>query len=244
MLGDILNKHGEKLDYNFFFGSENNRYILIIGNGLPGYIDHPLIDELCKKVSGEGLSVLSFSFSGNGNSQGRFTDSTISKRIEDLQKVISVVLQNGWRPMYAGHGLNSTIGVLASTIHEKIEFLVSMSGVLQTETYCQHLIEKESNYLGLENDPNTLDYKKIINELIEIKSIMPRARGIKIPWFLIHGSNDLTVPISDPQSLTEYNLSNPEIFEINGADHALSGKAIYEVSEVLINWLGRKIQIT
>ena len=83
--GRIPNEMGEILDYSYQSGAENNHYVLIIGHGLDGNKDTPLILELSNKVSNEGMSVLRFSFSGNGNSQGKYTESTISKGIIDLQ---------------------------------------------------------------------------------------------------------------------------------------------------------------
>ncbi len=238
MLGDIFNKNGEKLDYSFRLGSEKNRYLLIIGCGLPGYVDHPLVDEIAHNVSDEGLSVLSFSFSGNGNSQGRFLDSTITKRIDDLNSIISVSLQNGWRPIYAGHGLNSTVGVLTSVAENQIEYLISLGGVLNTKTFCKKMIE--INFLDQEK--NVSAYDKIIKEMNEVDSILPRAKGIKIPWLLIHAKNDNLVPLTDTESLMGNCEATRDIFQVEDSDHAFSGKAISEVSEILINWLGQRIQ--
>ena len=96
--GSIINEMGEALDYSYHSGAENNHYVLIIGHGLDGNKDTPLILELSNKVSSEGMSVLRFSFSGNGNSQGKYTESTISKGIIDLQAVITRVCEQGGRP--------------------------------------------------------------------------------------------------------------------------------------------------
>ena len=56
--GRITNEMGEVLDYSYQSGAENNHYVLIIGHGLDGNKDTPLILELSNKVSNEGMSVL------------------------------------------------------------------------------------------------------------------------------------------------------------------------------------------
>ena len=73
-------KWEKHLIISYHSGAENNHYVLIIGHGLDGNKDTPLILELSNKVSNEGMSVLRFSFSGNGNSQGKFTEKHNFKR--------------------------------------------------------------------------------------------------------------------------------------------------------------------
>ena len=89
--GNVINEAGEALDYTYHSGAENNHYVLVIGHGLNENKDTQLIAELSHKVSEEGMSVLRFSFSGNGNSQGQHGDYTISKGIKDLRTIVSAI---------------------------------------------------------------------------------------------------------------------------------------------------------
>ena len=75
----ITNSQSEILDYTFHNANSRTRDLLVIGHGVTGNKDRPLIMALAESVENEGLSVLRFSFSGNGFSGGDFRDCTISK---------------------------------------------------------------------------------------------------------------------------------------------------------------------
>ena len=85
--------------------------------------------------------------------------------------------------------------------------------------------------------------QEFVNEMLQIKSVLPRASGIQIPWLLIHGTNDDVVPISESQSLILNFEKARELIEIDGGDHLFSGTAINVVTDSVVDWLGRKLQV-
>ena len=56
------------LDYTFHDANSRTRDLLIIGHGVTGNKDRPFVVSLAEAVEEEGLSVLRFSFAGNGGS--------------------------------------------------------------------------------------------------------------------------------------------------------------------------------
>ncbi|MEP7153490.1 MAG: alpha/beta hydrolase, partial [Nitrospira sp.] len=83
MFGTIRNMEGEKIDYTFHRGDEGRKVIVVLGHGVTGNKDRPFIVALAEALSHDGIPTLRMSFSGNGDSEGRFEDSTISKEVED-----------------------------------------------------------------------------------------------------------------------------------------------------------------
>ena len=81
---EIMNHQGEKLDYTLHEAEKETNQLLVIGHGVTGNKDRPLIVALANAVAEKGIHALRFSFSGNGTSEGKFTDCCISKEIEDL----------------------------------------------------------------------------------------------------------------------------------------------------------------
>ena len=75
----IRNNSGEKIDYSFH--DSESETVVIIGHGVTGNKDRPLVVALGEGIAGSGISVLRFSFSGNGDSEGRFVDSTIWRSV-------------------------------------------------------------------------------------------------------------------------------------------------------------------
>ena len=91
MFGEIKNRHGERLDYTFHEGKEGSKSIVVIGHGVTGNKDRPFVVALGEGLAAAGFPALRFSFSGNGASEGKFTDSTISKEVDDLGAVLAVL---------------------------------------------------------------------------------------------------------------------------------------------------------
>ena len=234
--GRITNEMGEVLDYSYQSGAENNHYVLIIGHGLDGNKDTPLILELSNKVSNEGMSVLRFSFSGNGNSQGKYTESTISKRIIDLQAVITRVCEQGGRPIYLGHGSGATVGTMVGAKDTRIQLLVSLAGLVETKKFCINILNPESV-----NENNQLP-ENLKEDLKKIKSVYSQSAEIFIPWLLIHGSEDKIVPVTDSSSLLLNFEETRHLVDLPNADHFFSGETVSQVSGIIIDWLGKKIQ--
>jgi len=234
--GSIINEMGEALDYSYHSGAENNHYVLIIGHGLDGNKDTPLILELSNKVSSEGMSVLRFSFSGNGNSQGKYTESTISKGIIDLQAVITRVCEQGGRPIYLGHGSGATVGTLVGAKDTRIQLLVSLAGLAETKEFCMNIPNPESV------DDNSQLSENLKEDLKKIKSVYSLSASIMIPWLLIHGSEDKIVPVTDSSSLIANFEETRDLVELPNADHFFSGESVAQVSGIIIDWIGKRIQ--
>ena len=74
MLGEIKNRHGERLDYTFHEGEKGSKNIVVLGHGVTGNKDRPFVVALGEGLEAAGFPALRFSFSGNGASEGKFTD--------------------------------------------------------------------------------------------------------------------------------------------------------------------------
>ena len=88
MDAEIRNAQGERLDYTFHPADSNSPFTVIIGHGVTANKDRQFIETLGVCLAKAGIPALRFSFSGNGDSEGRFEDSCISKEVEDLGEVL------------------------------------------------------------------------------------------------------------------------------------------------------------
>ena len=61
----------------------------------------------------QGIMALRFDFSGNGQSQGLFAESTFSKQIREMQAAITILKDRGaTRIGLAGHSMGASVSVL------------------------------------------------------------------------------------------------------------------------------------
>ena len=96
---------GEVLDYTFHAGTEGSRHIAVLGHGVTGNKDRPFVVALAEGLAAAGIHALRFSFAGNGASEGRFADATISKEVggprrgaQRLGRLLGLLCrpQHGW----------------------------------------------------------------------------------------------------------------------------------------------------
>src|SRR5688572_12986102 len=127
MVTEIRNAQGQRLDYTYHHAREGARELVVIGHGVTGNKDRPFVVALAEGLAKAGIPSLRFSFSGNGTSQGKFTESTITREVADLGSVIDAIAER--QICYVGHSMGGAVGVLRAAQDQRIRALVSLAGM-------------------------------------------------------------------------------------------------------------------
>lgn len=238
----ITNPQGEILDYTFHDAGSRTRDLLIIGHGVTGNKDRPFVVALAQSVVSEGLSVLRFSFSGNGASGGDFRDATISKEVDDLKAVVTAAVANGFKVTYAGHSMGGAVGVLAAASDDRIRNLISLAGMVNTQAFYEREFGEETPDKGcMWEEPECPLSSKYKNDMYDISSVLKEASAVQVPWLLVHGDADDVVPIEDSREIFAAANEPKQLIEIPGANHVFSGEGEEPMVEAVISWLGEKL---
>ena len=243
MFGTISNSQGETLDYTFHEGAANARDVLVVGHGVTGNKDRPFVVALAEAVAAEGVPVLRFSFAGNGGSGGRFQDCTISKEVEDLKAVLGAVTEQGLRATYAGHSMGGAVGVLAAASDERILHLISLAGMVNTEAFYEREFGEETPDEGcMWEEPSCPLSSTYAADMKAIRSTAPKASEVKVPWLLVHGTEDDVVPVEDSREIFALAGEPKKLVEIPGADHVFSEEGQTPMIEAVLAWLGETLR--
>lgn len=238
MFGEIRNEHGECLDYTYHKGNGNR--IVVIGHGVTGNKDRPALIALAEGLAEAGISVLRFSFSGNGDSEGEFGESTISKEVADLGKVLDAL--EDYKICYVGHSMGGAVGVLRAAVDERIEVLVSLAGMVHTNEFAQREfgdVPPDKGFMWDEPDcPLSQTY---VDDMATIDSVAKQASKFGGPWLLVHGSEDDIVPIQDSIDILQYANEPTELLELPGVDHVFSGDGSPLMVEKVVAWIDQKL---
>ena len=238
MFGIIKNQTGETLDYTFHEGIAASRDMLIIGHGVTGNKDRPFVVALAEAVANAGIHTLRFSFAGNGSSEGEFPDCTISKEVEDLQAVLSKAVEHNYRVTYAGHSMGGAVGVLATAQDSRIQFLISLAGMVNTEKFYETEFGEEIEGEGcMWEDSNYPLSCKLADDLRAIQSTAPQAAQISVPWLLVHGTTDDVVLIDDSREAYSLASEPKKLVEIAGANHIFSESGLQPMIDAVTTWL-------
>ncbi|HIG27784.1 MAG TPA: alpha/beta hydrolase [Verrucomicrobiales bacterium] len=234
--GEIRNRQGERLDYTYLEGNPDLKKIVVVGHGVTGNKDRPFLLALTDGVQKAGLNALRFSFSGNGESEGTFVDSTISKEVTDLGSVLDAV--SGYEITYVGHSMGGAVGVLRASSDDRIGRLISLAGMVHTEQFAQTEFGEEEPDKGcMWEEPDCPLSSNYMNDMAAIHSVVEKGSDIKVPWLLIHGTEDDVVPIQDSLDIFEKAVCPKELFRIEGANHVFSETHTEPMVQKVVEWV-------
>jgi len=234
--GEIRNRQGEQIDHTFYPGSRPEA-LIILGHGLTGNKDRPLLVALAEALSAQCWPCLTISFSGNGDSEGKFQESNITKEIGDLQAVLEAV-PNDVRVAYIGHSMGGAVGVLTAARDMRIFTLISLAGMTHTAAFVQREFGEVTPGAGVMwEDENFPLSEKFVEDLTHIGDTLAAAKELLQPWLLIHGSDDDTVPIQDGHDAYEAATCEKKWLEIPAEGHLFSENSYLQISEEVAAWL-------
>ncbi len=212
---------------------------MVIGHGVTGNKDRPFLVALAEALSEDGIPTIRMSFSGNGDSEGRFEDSTISKEVEDLRCVIDAV--DGWKILYVGHSMGGAVGVLQASNDTRIGGLVSLAGMVHTKAFAQREfgdVMPDEGFMW--DEPSCPLSQAFIDDTAAIGTVVTRAPSIQVPWLLVHGTEDDVVPLQDSLDIFARANEPKQLVQIEGADHVFS-EHTPDMIKVVHEWVREQV---
>ena len=233
---EIRNRSGERIDHSFHPGTRADA-LVILGHGVTGNKDRPHLVALGEGLSARGWPCLRISFSGNGDSEGRFEDSCITKEIGDLQAVLDAVPDTA-KVAYVGHSMGGAVGVLTAARDLRIRALVSLAGMTRTAAFVQREFGDVTPGAGfMWDDENCPLSETYVNDLTSIGDTLSAAEAVIQPWLLIHGVADDLVPLQDGRDAYQAAICEKQFLEIAGADHSFDDASYPLLVEAVDLWL-------
>ena len=239
----IQNSLGEKLDYSFSMGAADSKksdWLIVLGHGVTGNKDRPVVADTANALSAAGFDTLCFSFAGNGDSDGDFSQATISKEVKDLQAVLDSVADQYTQIGYIGHSMGGAVGVIQAAQDSRIKALVSLAGMINTKAFAETEFGDETPDSGLMWEEEDCPLSSIfMQDLCEtLGSVAPSAEKVSVPWLLLHGSADDVVLPRDTELVKNLHGDAVKAVFIEGSDHSFSEPAHKtQMTETVVEWL-------
>lgn len=236
---NLRNPEGERLDCTFTpaeASKARSSELVLLGHGVTANKDRHWAVILADALARAGFASLRFSFSGNGDSEGDFRQSTPTKEVADLGAVLDDC--ENWKVTYVGHSMGAAVGVIRASTDPRITRLVSLGGMVDTADFAQRkfgdLIPGES---FMWDKPECPLSQVFMDDMAAIGSVADLAEGIQRPWLLVHGTDDTVVPIEESKSILTRAGDHAELVELAGADHVFSGDAAKVMASHVVSWL-------
>lgn len=229
---ELRNRAGERLDHTFHPGTRAD-VLVILGHGVTANKDRPHLVAIAEGLAARGWPCLRVSFSGNGESEGRFEDSTITKEISDLQAVLDTVPDTAGIA-YIGHSMGGAVGVLTAVRDMRIRALVSLAGMTHTAEFVAREFGDVTPDQGVMWDDDSCPLSStFVNDMQEIGSTLDAAAEIIQPWLLIHGTADDVVPIQDSRDVLKVDTCKNELIEIPDAGHSFDEASYQQLVDAI-----------
>ena len=231
----IRNRAGERIDYSYHPGATVGGPVVIIGHGVTGHKDRPILIALAEGLARTGIAALRISYSGNAASEGRFAESTITKEVEDLGAVLDALA--GRVIAYAGHSMGGAVGVLRASRDRRISLLISLAAMVETRDFAERTFGHLAPGEGLMLDkPGCVLSQRYLDDLRKIDSVLPQAAQITVPWLFVHGTRDELVPIEDTYAAHAAARAPKQLVVLEEADHVFEPALVSRMVEAVTEW--------
>jgi len=232
----LRNQDGEILDHAMHDAQGVNDKLIILAHGLTGNMDREMIVHLAESLSKMGWPTLRISYSGNGNSEGKFTDATISKESNDLIAILDQT-KGTKKIAYIGYSMGAAIGALTAAKDDRINVMVSLAGMVRTKTFAETEfgdVTPDQGYMW-DDEAHPLS-RHFMDDLVQIDTVIPAVKELRLPWLLAHGSEDDVVLPDDSTHLFNHLKGKKKHVVIQGTDHSFDGHWD-ELSSHINDWL-------
>lgn len=196
---------------------------VVVMHGFKGFKDWGFFPHLCRSLAAAGHAAVSFNASRNGIGEDpeafteleRFGTNTYSLELDDLLRVLRETADGALldappeRLGLVGHSRGGGQAVLAAGEERRVDSLVTWAAVARFDRWDPATLERwrRDGRIWVRNartgqemplDRTLLDDFEAHRDRLDVEA---SARRLRIPWMVVHGTDDETVPFAEAETL-------------------------------------------
>ena len=224
---------------------------VVLIHGFKGFRTFGFFPNLARALAVHGFAAATFDFSHNGigadgadtfSAMHLFAEQTHTRNVAEIRRVMDalhdgVLLERPPRRMgLLGHSRGGGEAVLAAAEDPRVEALVtwaSIASIAERWTPEQVAAWQAGFTVHIENArtrqmmPVGPAYWHDVEQNRERLDVPAAAARLTIPWLIVHGDADTSVPVDEGRRLFDAAGENAELLVVEGADHGFGGKHPY-----------------
>ncbi len=206
--------------------------------------------HISRALTLDGIAVLRFDFTGLGESEGDFADTTFSSNVEDLMAAAQFLKDNYEAPkIMIGHSLGGAAAIFAASRLESIQAVATIGTPSEPE-HVSHLLEDSLEKIEQDGKAKVsvggrmFTIKKEFLDDIRSKNMFKLLKELRKPILILHSPQDTVVEIDNAAQIYHASHHPKSFVTLDGADHMLSNKtdAAYAGS-LIASWVMRYLDL-
>lgn len=204
------------------------------------------VRQISSALAANGFGVLSFDFTGLGESGGDFSETTFSGTVDDLVAAAEFLTAGFSAPsLIVGHSLGGAAALLAASRLEKVKAVVTIGAPAEPQ-HVKHLFKDRiddiesagASEVSIGGRPFLL--KKEFVEDLDQQDLLAEVGAMDRAFLFLHSPEDTVVGIDNAAALYKAARHPKSFISLAGADHLLTDPADGRYAgEVIASWASR-----
>ena len=206
--------------------------------------------SISRELNLQGIGVLRFDFTGIGESEGDFVDTTFTTNISDLEAAAEYLSEHYLPPaLLVGHSLGGAAVLCAAVRIPSVRAVATIAAPFSPDHVSKHF-QEELETITAEGDA-TVDIGgrpfRIARQFVEDlgkHQLDRRIRELDAAILILHSPQDRTVNIDEAAKLYQAARHPKSFVSLDGADHLLTDKEdSHYAGQVIAGWSRRYLPV-
>lgn len=208
------------------------------------------IRNVVNNMTEAGFGVLSFDFTGLGESQGDFADTNFSSNVDDIVAAADFLKKEYMAPsLLIGHSLGGAAVLFAADKIESIKAIATV-GAPSNPEHVQHLIRSGVEAIEKEGKAEvniggrSFTIKKQFVDDLKKHTLPEILKSMRKSLLILHSPQDATVGIENAAAIYTAAHHPKSFVSLDGADHLMTDKKDSQyVGKMIASWAERYLHI-
>ena len=208
------------------------------------------VGRITRSLAHQGLAVMRFDFTGLGDSEGRFSETTFSTNVSDLVDAARYLEANYGPPqLLIGHSMGGTAALCAAVELSPVRAVAIIGSPSDPRHVLNHLKDQlvqimEQGAADVEISEKTLNIQRQFVEDVEKYELNTIVKNLRKALIILHSPVDDTVAIEHAARIFKAARHPKSFVSLERADHLLTDKRDAQYAgAVICAWANRYLSL-